>query len=232
MFAVVSGSGPVSLAVSPQESLTPQRVTGDIGNMKDRAHSLILLGPIVLSLAFLLPSLAHAHVGVGDTVGFAQGVGHPLRGVDHILAMVAVGLWAVQCDGRARWVIPATFVLVMAFGGVVGTMGILVPFVEQGIVLSVLVLGVLVAAAVRLPLFASALIVGLFAIFHGHAHGAEMPPNASGLAYGAGFVLATALLHALGIGVALLTRRLGQGNLARISGGVIAMSGVYMWLAA
>lgn len=200
--------------------------------MNARTQSLILFAPIVLGIAFFLPSLAHAHVGVGDTTGFAQGVGHPLRGVDHILAMIAVGLWAAQRPGRARWVIPATFVLVMAFAGAVGMMGILVPFAEQGIVISVLVLGVLVAGAVRLPLFASALVVGLFAIFHGHAHGAEMPPNASGLAYGAGFVLATGLLHALGIGVALLTRRIGQANLARISGGLIALSGVYLWLAA
>lgn len=200
--------------------------------MKDRAPFLIFLGPIILGLAFFLPSLAHAHVGVGDTVGFATGVGHPLRGVDHILAMVAVGLWAAQRPGRARWVIPATFVLVMAFAGAVGMMGILVPFAEQGIVLSVLVLGVLVAGAVRLPLLASILLVGLFAIFHGHAHGAEMPPNASGLAYGAGFVFSTALLHALGIGVALLARRLGQARLARISGGIIALSGMYLWLAA
>jgi urease accessory protein len=200
--------------------------------MKDRAHFLIALGPIVAGLAFFFPSFAYAHVGVGDTVGFAHGVAHPLRGLDHILAMVAVGLWAAQHGGRARWIIPASFVLVMAFGGFVGTTGILVPFVEPGIVLSVLVLGVLVAAAVRLPLFASALIVGLFAIFHGHAHGVEMPPNASGLAYGAGFVLATAFLHALGICLALLGRRVGQSKLARISGGVIAMSGVYLWLAA
>ncbi|MFH1604360.1 MAG: HupE/UreJ family protein [Pseudomonadota bacterium] len=201
--------------------------------MKDRAHRLILFGPTVLGLAaYLLPSLAHAHVGVGDTAGFAHGVGHPLGGVDHILAMVAVGLWAAQCGGRALWFIPATFVLVMGFGGFVGTIGLPVPFVEQGIVLSVLVLGVLVAAAVRLPLFAGALIVALFAVFHGHAHGAEMPANALGLAYGAGFALATAILHALGIGAAVLTRSFGQSGLLRVTGGAIAMSGVYLWLAA
>lgn len=210
-----------------------QHVTGDIGYMNYRAHRFVLLGTIVLSLgAYLLPSLAHAHVGVGDTVGFTRGIGHPLGGVDHILAMVAVGFWAAQCGGRALRFIPATFVLVMGFGGLVGTMGIAVPFVEQGIVLSVLVLGVLVAAAVRLPLFAGAFIVGLFAIFHGHAHGAQMPANALGIAYGAGFVLATAILHALGIGTALLSRRLGQGSLVRVTGGAIAMSGVYLWLAA
>jgi urease accessory protein len=120
----------------------------------------------------------------------------------------------------------------MGLGGFVGAMDIAVPFVEQGIVLSVLVLGVLVAAAVRLPLYAGALIVGLFAVFHGHAHGAEMPANALGLAYGVGFVLATAILHALGIGAALVTRRFGQSGLVRVTGGAIAMSGVYLWLAA
>lgn len=201
--------------------------------MKDRAYRLILLRPIVLSLAtYLLPLLAHAHVGVGDTVGFARGVGHPLGGVDHILAMVAVGLWAAQCGGRALWIIPTTFVLLMGLGGFVGTMGFAVPFVEQGIVLSVLVLGVLIAAVVRLPLSAGALIVGLFGVFHGHAHGTEMPANAMGLAYGAGFVLATAILHALGISAALLTRKFGQSSLVRVTGGAIAMSGVYLWLAA
>lgn len=201
--------------------------------MKHRSHHLVRLGPIVLGLAvFLLPPLAHAHVGAGDTVGFARGVEHPLGGVDHVFAMVAVGLWAAQRSERALWFIPATFVLVMALGGFVGTMGLPVPFVEQGIVVSVLVLGVLVAGAVRFPLYASALIVGLFAVFHGHAHGAEMPANASGLAYGAGCVFTTAFLHALGISVALLTRRLGQSSLARASGGAIAMCGVYLWLAA
>ena len=133
--------------------------TGDLENMKYLAHRLILLGPITLTLvAYLLPSLAHAHVGVGESVGFARGVRHPLGGIDHILAMVAVGLWAAQCGGRALWFIPVTFVLVMGLGAFVSTLDIAVPFVEQGIVLSVLVLGVLVAAdptarATRTPPF-------------------------------------------------------------------------------
>jgi len=201
--------------------------------MKSRAHPLNLSGSIVLGLAafLLLPSLALAHVGVGDTAGFVRGVNHPLGGIDHVLAMVAVGLWAAQRGERALWLVPATFVLVMALSGFLGATGILVAFVEQGIVLSVLVLGVLVAAAVRLPLFASTLIIGLFAVFHGNVHGAEMPANASGLAYGAGFVIATAILHALGIAAAMLTARLRQSGLVRVSGGVIAMYGAYLWLA-
>jgi urease accessory protein len=154
-----------------------------------------------------------------------------LSGVDHVLAMLAVGLWAAQCGGRALWIIPATFLLVMSWGGLFGATGIALPFAQQGIVLSVLVLGVLVAVGVRLPPFASALVIGLFAWFHGHAHGAEMPADASGLAYGAGFVLATATLHALGLGTALLTRRFAHGGLVRVTGGAIAMSGIHLWLA-
>lgn len=192
-----------------------------------------ILTRAVLGLTTLLsPMLAHAHVGVGDTVGFAHGFGHPLGGIDHLLAMVCVGLWAAQRGGRALWIIPGTFVLVMAAGGFTGTAELLVPYVEQGIVLSLLVLGVLVAVAVRLPLALSAIIVGLFALFHGHAHGTEIPANVSGVAYGAGFVLATALLHALGICAALVGRRFGYPSFVRASGAAVAVCGVYLFLAA
>ena len=134
-------------------------------------------GALFLAAVFLVPSLAHAHVGVGETSGFAHGFGHPLSGLDHICAMVAVGLWAAQMGGRAIWAVPLTFVTVMAFGGLLGMMHVDVPFIETGIVVSVLTLGVFIAAAVRLPLIASIIVVGLFAICHGHAHGAEMPGN-------------------------------------------------------
>jgi urease accessory protein len=201
---------------------------------KRQSYRVIPFGSIVIGLAaLLLAPLAHAHVGFGGiAAGFARGFAHPLGGIDHIFAMVAVGLWSVQRGGRSIGLIPAIFVLLMALGGVIGTLGIFVPFVEQGIVLSVVVLGVLVAAAIQLPLFACAIVVGLFALFHGHAHGAEMPASASGLFYGAGFVLATAFLHALGMGIALLTRRLGQTNLVRLAGGALAMCGVYLSFAA
>jgi urease accessory protein len=142
---------------------------------------------LLLSLIFLVPSLAQAHPGMpGHTHGFSNGLLHPLTGLDHICAMVAVGLWAAQRGGRALWLVPTTFVSIMIVGGILGMGGVGIPYVEQGIAASVLVLGIFIAAAVRLPLAASMVIVGLFAIFHGYAHGAEMPGSSSGFAYGIG----------------------------------------------
>ena len=134
-----------------------------------------------LSLVFA-PMLAHAHPG-HDASGFSAGVAHPVHGLDHILAMVAVGLWAAQLGGRAKWLVPASFISVMAIGGALGMAGMPLPFAEQGIFASVLILGVLIAAAVRLPLAASMAIVGLFALCHGHAHGLEMPTTAQPRAF-------------------------------------------------
>jgi urease accessory protein len=183
-----------------------------------------------LLAVFLLPALAQAHPGVpGHTHGFANGLAHPLTGLDHICAMVAVGLWAAQ---RALWLVPSVFVSVMILGGVLGMAAVPIPFVEPGIAASVLVLGVLIAAAVRLPLPASALLVGLFAVFHGYAHGAEMPASASGLAYGLGFVAATASLHLSGIGLGLLAQRFGSARLVRYAGAAIAACGIYLCLPA
>src|SRR5438552_13637461 len=133
----------------------------------------LLLGLFSVGIALWLPSWAYAHVGPGGSSGFLRGFSHPLTGLDHIVAMVAVGLWAAQRGGRSIWLVPVTFVIVMALGGVLGAAGIALPWVERGIIASVLVLGVLIAAAVRLPLAAATLLVGLFALFHGHAHGAE-----------------------------------------------------------
>lgn len=133
--------------------------------------------------------------------------------------------------GRALWAVPLAFVSVMALGGALGFAGVPVPFVEQGILLSVLMLGVLVAAAVRLPLVASVALVGLFAVFHGHAHGAEMPETASGLAYGAGFLLATAFLHGCGIALALGTQKALRAKAVRFAGAAIALGSVYLWFA-
>jgi urease accessory protein len=186
-----------------------------------------------LLAVFLLPALAQAHPGVpGHTHGFANGLAHPLTGLDHICAMVAVGLWAAQRGGRALWLVPSVFVSVMILGGVLGMAAVPIPFVEPGIAASVLVLGVLIAAAVRLPLPASALLVGLFAVFHGYAHGAEMPASASGLAYGLGFVAATASLHLSGIGLGLLAQRFGSARLVRYAGAAIAACGIYLCLPA
>lgn len=179
-------------------------------------------------LILLAPSLTQAHIGVGETSGLAQGLSHPFLGLDHIAAMVAVGLWAAQLGGTAIWLVPLTFVSLMGIGGVLGIAGVAVPFVEPAILASVLILGLLIAAAVRMPLLASCLLVGLFAVFHGFAHGTETPETATGLAYGLGFILATALLHGCGIGFGLLARRLNTPLLLRYAGGATALLGVYL----
>ena len=182
-------------------------------------------------LAMLLaPSLAQAHVGAGQTNGILNGLAHPVFGFDHVAAMVAVGLWAAQRGGRAVWVVPLSFMTAMSAGGAIGAAGIPIPFVEPGIAASVLVLGLLIAAAVQLPLLTSSVLVGLFAVFHGHAHGAEMPETVSGLAYGIGFVLATGLLHGCGIGLGLLARRWARPFLVRLAGGATVAFGVYLFI--
>src|SRR5262245_40106811 len=142
-----------------------------------RFGSLVLLAIVAVVLD---PRSASAHTGIGPGHDLLHGLQHPLTGLDHILAMFAVGLWAVQRGGRAVWLVPLTFVLVMTIGGAIGISGVSLPFVEPGIVLSVVILGVFVAAAVRLPLPVSASIVGLFAIVHGYAHGTEISASASG----------------------------------------------------
>ena len=173
----------------------------------------------------LAPGLAQAHPGF-HAAGFLHGAAHPVTGLDHICAMIAVGLWAAQRGGRAVWLVPVSFVSMMLVGGVLGAMGMPLPQVETGIALSVLVLGLLVCAAVRLPVWASALIVGMFAIFHGYAHTTETPMNVSVLTYGIGFLLATAALHVVGIGLGLTLTRLRNVSLVRFAGGAIAVCGV------
>jgi len=182
-----------------------------------------------LTLAALLTAAASpalAHPGHGAE-GLASGFAHPFMGLDHLLAMLAVGLWAAQTGGRTLWAVPAAFVAVMALGGSLGAMGVGLPLVELGIAGSVLVLGLLVAAAPRLPLWAPVAIAGLFAVFHGHAHGTEMPEGASGLLYGAGFVAATAILHAIGLGLGLAGSRLAAVP-ARLAGGAVAAAGLVL----
>lgn len=176
----------------------------------------------------LLPFTALAHTGVGHTTGFAAGFAHPLGGADHMLAMVAVGLWAAQMGGRATWAVPGAFVSMMLVGGALGVAGVQIPFIEQGILLSLLVLGLLIAGAVRLPLAISGMLVGLFAIYHGHAHGAEMPMAIGALSYSAGFAFATALLHAAGIASGFGLQKLRFEKLTRYAGGLIALGGIYL----
>jgi urease accessory protein len=176
----------------------------------------------------LLPIQALAHTGVGQTTGFAAGFIHPVGGADHLLAMIAVGLWATQMRGRAVWAVPGTFVIMMIAGGALGMSGVHIPYIEQGILVSVLVLGVLIAGAFKLPLAISGLLVGIFALFHGHAHGAEMPIDIGAVSYSAGFALATALLHAVGILAGTGMRKLNIEKFTRLAGCAIALSGVYL----
>ncbi len=183
---------------------------------------------LALPLA-LAPTLALAHPGHVDASGFAHGFAHPLTGTDHILAMVLVGLFAFQLGGKARLLVPAAFVAMMAAGGALGMAGVALPAVEIGIGLSVVVLGAAVAFNVKIPVALAMAVVGLFAVFHGFAHGAEMPENAGGLAYAAGFMLATALLHAAGLGLGFVIGALGKPrglSLARVVGGLAALAGI------
>lgn len=178
--------------------------------------------PLRLSIAAiaLLPVAASAHPGIaGHTHGFAYGFSHPLGGIDHLLAMVAVGMFAAHLGGRALWLLPLTFVSIMALAGVVGMAGVALPFAEIGIALSVIVLGLAVAFQWNIPTLAATALVGFFAIFHGHAHGAE----ASGLLYGVGFVCATALLHAVGIGLGFAIR---NSRIVQVTGAAISLAGV------
>lgn len=175
----------------------------------------------------LLPALALAHSAAGITGGLLSGFTHPLFGVDHMLAMVAVGIWGAQLGNPALWFLPVAFPLVMALGGVLGVLGIPLPAVEIGIAVSVLVLGVLVALTVRPPLWVALVIVAVFAIFHGYAHGRELPTAADPFAYGIGFVVATGLLHACGIAIGLLLYWPFGDKLLRGSGALIALSGLY-----
>jgi urease accessory protein len=189
--------------------------------------------PLTLFLVCFAPTAALAHVGVGSTSGFAHGFLHPLGGLDHQLAMILVGVLAIQLDGRAIWLLPLTFISLMAVGGVLGVAGMPLQFVEAGIALSVLCLGAAVACRVSLPIVLALGLVGLFAIFHGHAHGSGMPVSVSGIGYGTGFLLATALLHALGLGLGFIigatSERFGT-NLSRATGGVAAVAGCFLFL--
>ncbi len=185
------------------------------------------------SLALLiLPWAAEAHTGGANASGWMHGLFHPFSGLDHLLVMIAVGLWAVQMGGKAVWGIPLTFVSLMALGGMLGMAALPLPYVESGIAMSVLVLGVLVAVAIRLPLPAAASIVGVFALFHGNAHGLEMPTGVTGLGYGLGFMLATAALHATGIALARHAHHAGAVAALRYAGGAISGCGLYLWFAA
>jgi urease accessory protein len=180
---------------------------------------------LVASVALASPAFGHDQTGVAG--GLLSGVLHPLSGSDHLIAMVAVGLWGAQLGAPAIFLLPITFPLVMAMGGVLGVLHIPLPAPETMIALSGLLLGVAVAMSLRAPLAAAAALVGLFAIFHGHAHGAELPEASDPLAYGAGFVIATGFLHGCGIALGALSRWPFGERLIRGLGAVIAMLGGY-----
>jgi len=188
----------------------------------------------VLLLVLLLACAtgARAHEAVGVAGGFASGFMHPLLGWDHVAAMVAVGLWGAVLGKSAIWLLPVVFPLVMAFGGAFGVIGIPLPSVEVGIALSALVLGGMVLFAARPPLWVAATIVGLFAVFHGHAHGTELPEAANPLAFSVGFVLATGLLHLCGIVISLLSRWRAGRAVVRGGGAIIAVAGALFLLRA
>jgi urease accessory protein len=192
--------------------------------MMDRARC-CATSLLVTAVAAAVAAPAYAHSG-SVAGGFAGGFAHPLFGPDHIVAMVAVGLWGAFLGPPALWLLPITFPLVMAFGGVLGIVGVPLPGVEIGIAVSAIVLGLMVALAARPPLWIAALLVGAFAIFHGHAHGAELPASADAVAFSLGFVIATGMLHLCGIGLGQLARWPAGRIAVRAAGGAIALAGV------
>jgi urease accessory protein len=185
----------------------------------------------LLAFASLIPS-AHAHVLQGEASGLLTGVRHPVSGLDHVLAMIAVGLWGAQLGVPALWLLPVTFPMMMALGGVVGLLGVPLPGIEIGIAASAILLGLAVMSALRPPIGAAVALVAFFAIFHGHAHGTELPPGQSALLYSMGFVAATGGLHSVGIAIGVIQRwRWGQ-TLLRAAGALVALAGVvFMWRA-
>jgi urease accessory protein len=183
-------------------------------------------------LAALWAQAACAHVLKGEAYGFLTGFLHPISGLDHVLAMVAVGLWGAQLGAPAIWMLPVAFPLVMAMGGMLGFLGVPVPGVEYGIAASAIMLGAAVACEARPPIVVAGLLVGFFAIFHGHAHGTELPAGQSALLYSMGFVIATGCLHALGIGIGIVHRWTWGQKLLRASGTMVAAGGVFfLWKA-
>jgi urease accessory protein len=181
----------------------------------------------VLLAGVLLVSPALAHVQQGQAAGFLSGLLHPVSGLDHVLAMVAVGLWGAQLGAPAIWLLPVTFPLVMACGGFLGLVGVPLPGVEIGIAASAILLGSMVAGQARPPLWTAALAVGFFALFHGHAHGTELPAGQSGLLYSVGFVVATGGLHATGIAIGLVHRWPWGRTTLRVAGLAIAAAGLF-----
>jgi urease accessory protein len=191
-----------------------------------KLSALCVVGALIITLSLVaMPVLAHSGSGGGLALGFM----HPILGLDHVLTMLTVGLFANQLGGRGLWMVPSSFVLVMALGGGLGVSAIELPLAEIGIALSVVVLGTAVALRLRPPLALAMGLFGLFALFHGHTHGSEMPASVSVLAYGAGILVATAVLHTVGISLGSLASRLGSERgmvVVRATGAAIAAAGL------
>lgn len=187
---------------------------------------------LAAALIMLWPATAFAHPQSGQAASFLTGLQHPWSGLDHVLAMVAVGLWGAQLGNPAMWLLPVTFPMVMSMGAMMGLLGIPLPGSEVGIATSAILLGAMVVGEVRPRMIVAALLVGFFAIFHGHAHGAELPAGQSGMLYSMGFVIGTGCLHAIGIAIGL-SHRWPSGRLVlRGAGAVIAVMGVVFLLEA
>jgi urease accessory protein len=184
------------------------------------------------ALAAIAPLQALAHIQQGEAAGFLSGFAHPISGLDHVAAMVAVGLWGAQLGAPALWVLPVAFPLVMAVGGFLGFVGVQLPSTEFGIAASAILLGAAVALEWRPPLAVAAVFVSVFAICHGYAHGTELPAGESAVLYSMGFVIATGCLHACGIGIGTLHRWTVGARVLRSVGAVIAAGGAFfMWRA-
>jgi urease accessory protein len=186
-----------------------------------------LMKKLLISMMLIIPSVTFAHVA--DNIGgFNAGLSHPVLGMDHLLAMLSVGILSAQMGGKWVWKVPLTFVLVMLIGGMLGMEGINVMSVELGITLSVLILGIAIASEKKLPPILAMVFVGIFAIFHGHAHGTEMPYLADPVPYACGFVAGTAAIHILGVLISYLLQKLKNGkSVLRYLGMSIASVGLY-----
>ena len=222
----------------PRQSISRQNVDGS-ACQREKVSMLRRVSSLAIAALVLTAGPAFAHVGAGSVDTFGHGFFHPLGGIDHILAMVAVGLFAANLGGVALWLVPSAFVGTMIFGGMLGYYGWPLPMVEEGIGFSVVGMGLAIALGVRLPTIGAMTLVGLFAVFHGHAHGSEGAGLAiSFLPYAAGFIAATGLLHVAGVGLGLSLNRLGpvpSRILNRVAGTAGALAGVSLltgWLAA
>jgi urease accessory protein len=191
---------------------------------------IIPIGPVSFVCMLLWPFVAWAHVESGQAGGIVSGLLHPVSGLDHVLAMVAVGLWGAQLGAPAIWLLPVAFPMMMAFGGMLGLMGVPVPGIEVGIAVSAVVLGALIVGETRMPIFGALLVVAFFALFHGHAHGTELAPGQNAMLYSLGFVIATGSLHAVGIAIGLV-HRWKAGRLALRGAGSLVMAGglFFLW---